>query len=158
MAGLQGEDAGDVAQEVFSAVARGIGGFRRERAGDTFRGWLRSITRHKLADHFRCRRDRPCAEGGTSAQQAFAQVPAVQSSDWDTAPDADNRSGVELQIVELVKASVEERTWQAFWRTVVDGRPADEVAAELAMSVKAVYEAKYRVLRRLRAEFEQLLD
>lgn len=27
--------------------------FRRDREGDTFRGWLRVITAHKIHDHFR---------------------------------------------------------------------------------------------------------
>src|SRR4051794_38956050 len=40
------EDTADVFQEVFRAVARTIGAFRRDRAGDTFRGWLRTITRN----------------------------------------------------------------------------------------------------------------
>src|SRR5438105_11562758 len=43
--GLQEEDAADVFQEVFRSVASHLGGFRKERAGDTFRGWLRTIAR-----------------------------------------------------------------------------------------------------------------
>ena len=50
------EDASDVFQEVFQAVAHDIGGFRKEQPGDTFRGWLRTITRSKALDHFRRRR------------------------------------------------------------------------------------------------------
>src|SRR5690349_19326563 len=45
--GLQGPDAEDIAQEVFAASAAGLGSFRRDRLGDTFRGWLRGITRNK---------------------------------------------------------------------------------------------------------------
>ena len=36
-AGLRAEDAEDVGQEVFQAVARNIGSFRRERPGDPCR-------------------------------------------------------------------------------------------------------------------------
>src|SRR5262249_51372211 len=36
-------------------------------------------------------------------------------------------------------------TWQAFWLTAVDGRPPRAVAAELGLSVGAVYQARYRV-------------
>src|SRR5262245_64154792 len=35
-------EAEDVAQEVFAAVAAGLGGLRHDRPGDTFRGWLRA--------------------------------------------------------------------------------------------------------------------
>src|SRR5690348_3168781 len=49
--GLQEHDAADVFQEVFQAVAGHIARFRKERHGDTFRGWLRVITRNKVHDH-----------------------------------------------------------------------------------------------------------
>src|SRR5262249_3854170 len=45
-AGLGAEDADDVAQEVFASAAAHLADFRRDRAGDTFRGWLRVITRN----------------------------------------------------------------------------------------------------------------
>src|SRR5437867_2680850 len=39
-AGLRKEDAADIGQEVFAAVARKIQSFRHDRQGDSFRGWL----------------------------------------------------------------------------------------------------------------------
>ena len=66
--GVTGPDAEDVAQEVFQAVAAGVGEFRRDRPGDTFRGWLKGIVRHKLLDHLRGRPVRPVPPGaGVSA-------------------------------------------------------------------------------------------
>jgi RNA polymerase sigma-70 factor (ECF subfamily) len=49
-------------------------------------------------------------------------------------------------------------TWQACWEFVVRDRPAAAVAAELGITVNAVYLAKSRVLRRLREELQGLLD
>jgi hypothetical protein len=46
-----------------------------------------------------------------------------------------------------------ERTWTAFWLLAVEGCQAAAVAADLGMSVGAVYIARSRVLRRLREEF-----
>ena len=60
--------------------------------------------------------------------------------------------------MELVRAGVEDRTWQAFWRVTVDGRPVADVADELGMTALAVYKAKYRVLRRIREELGDLLE
>src|SRR2546425_622239 len=51
--GLQSEDAADVLQEVFQAVFQHVADFRRDRPGDSFRGWLWTITQNKLHDHFR---------------------------------------------------------------------------------------------------------
>jgi RNA polymerase sigma-70 factor (ECF subfamily) len=41
---------------------------------------------------------------------------------------------------------------------VVDGRPADAVAADLGLTANAVYLARGRVLRRLRAELAGLVE
>jgi RNA polymerase sigma-70 factor (ECF subfamily) len=50
----------------------------------------------------------------------------------------------------VLQGEVQERTWQAFWRTTVDGRAAADVAAELGMQPGSVYQAKSRLLARLR--------
>ncbi|MEZ6092120.1 MAG: sigma-70 family RNA polymerase sigma factor [Pirellulaceae bacterium] len=67
------QDAADVTQEVFKAVAIKVDNFHRDRKGDTFRGWLWGITRFKILDHFRVRHHvqwspavRPLSIGGTS--------------------------------------------------------------------------------------------
>src|SRR5206468_2455975 len=44
---LQHQDAADVFQEVFKAVATHLAQFHKSKPGDTFRGWLRTITRNK---------------------------------------------------------------------------------------------------------------
>src|SRR5947209_20383601 len=67
--GLQGSDAADVFQEVFRAVAAHVARFRKDRPGDTFRGWLRRITQNKLRDHFRKRSREVLAVGGSSVQE-----------------------------------------------------------------------------------------
>src|SRR5437764_1344254 len=62
--GVQAADAADVGQEVFQAVARRIHDFRRERPGDSFRGWLRTITRNKVRDYYRSHPSELAAVGG----------------------------------------------------------------------------------------------
>ena len=59
--------------------------------------------------------------------------------------------------LELMQSEFQPTTWRACLE-VVSGRPAAEVAAELGITVDAVYAAKSRVLRRLRKELEGLLD
>ncbi|MDG1896579.1 MAG: sigma-70 family RNA polymerase sigma factor [Fuerstiella sp.] len=51
-AGLQDSDASDVMQDVFRDVARGLSGFRKEKPGDSFRGWLWVIARNRIRQHF----------------------------------------------------------------------------------------------------------
>ena len=58
----------------------------------------------------------------------------------------------------ILEADFEPTTRQAYWQFVVCERPAAEVAAELGITVNAVYLAKVRVLRRLREELSGLLS
>jgi RNA polymerase sigma-70 factor (ECF subfamily) len=60
--------------------------------------------------------------------------------------------------LELMRAEFQPTTWKACWECVVNSRPAADVAAELGISVGAVYMAKSRVLSRLRQELTGLLD
>jgi RNA polymerase sigma-70 factor (ECF subfamily) len=155
---LQDADAADVFQEVFQEVATHITRFRKEKAGDTFRGWLRTITRNKVHDHFRRLGRQPGAAGGSDAQRRLAQLPGPPPpSEEGTAEQEADRSLFHRGL-SLIRGEFAERTWQAFWRTAVDGQPAKEVAAELSMSPVAVRVAKSRVLQRLREELGDLID
>jgi RNA polymerase sigma-70 factor (ECF subfamily) len=154
--GLQPEDASDVLQEVFGSVAAHIGQFHKDRSGDTFRGWLRTITRNKLHDHFRRRGREPGGAGGSEAQQWLAQVPAPPPPEECSAAEAPAERHLFRRALEAIRGEFEDRTWQAFWRTAVEGRAAPDVAAELAMSAGAVRVAKSRVLQRLREELGDL--
>jgi RNA polymerase sigma-70 factor (ECF subfamily) len=156
--GLQPADAGDVTQETFRAVMTGVQNFRRDRPGDSFRGWLWTITRSKVQDHFRRRQGRPAAEGGTDAQQQMQQIPDHPPESSTTRPSASVGSSPAHRGLEQVRAEFEDRTWQAFWRTAVDQQPATAVADELGMTPAAVYKAKSRIMRRIRQELGDLLE
>ena len=74
-AGLQPADASNTVQEALQAVARNLGGFHRDRPGDTFRGWLRRITDNKIRDHFRKQGKTPdLAAGGLDSQQVLVYL------------------------------------------------------------------------------------
>jgi RNA polymerase sigma-70 factor (ECF subfamily) len=155
--GLQDADAADVFQEVFQAVATHLAGFRKERAGDTFRGWLRTVTRNKVHDHFRRRGREPGALGGSAGHSLLAGLPAPAPPEDDSAADVEADRDLCLRGLDLIRGDFEERTWQAFWATAVEDRAPRDVAAELSMSPGAVRVAKSRVLQRLREELGDLL-
>jgi RNA polymerase sigma-70 factor (ECF subfamily) len=157
-AGLQPDDAADVRQEVFRAVARAIGDFRRDQPGDSFRGWLWQIARNKLRDFFRRQRQQPAGAGGTTFQQRLQEIPDASDDSVPPGPASDEAAGVYRRALELVRGEFEERTWQAFWGVAIDGQAPAEVAVALGMSAGAVYVAKSRVLRRLREEFGAVLE
>lgn len=152
---LQSQDAADVVQEVFRNVASHLADFHRDRPGDSFRGWLFSITRNKVRDHYRRLVARHEDDG--SAAQTRLLIMADPASD-DSLPPVSERLELAHRLLSVVEGDFEPRTWQAFWRTAVDGLAARDAADELGVSLGAVYTAKSRVLARLREELAGLQE
>lgn len=153
---LPAQECADVFQEVFQSVALHFTSFHRDRPGDTFRGWLRTITKNKVLDHYRKRQSEPQGAGGTEAKAWLAAQP-------ETASDLDNNRaepGVDHPLfhkaLELIEHHFEESTWKAFWRVVVEGQWPQDVANDLGLTAGAVRVAKCRVLNKLRQELGDL--
>jgi RNA polymerase sigma-70 factor (ECF subfamily) len=154
--GVKGADADDVSQEVFRAASAGLAGFRHDRAGDTFRGWLRGITRNRVLLHFRGAARAPQGVGGTEILLKMQEVPdTALPADEEDSPEAVN--DLYRRALELVRGEFEERTWRAFWLTVVEGRSPVDVAADLGVSAAGVRKSKSRVLHRLKEQFGELI-
>lgn len=154
--GVRADEIADVAQDVFQAVAAGIDGFRRQRPGDSFRGWLYGITKNKVNDHFRRLARRPDAAGGTDALLHMGQVPFELDAAEESATSHDDATVMLHRALDLIRSEFEERNWQAFWRASVEQQSSTDIASDLGMTPNAVRQAKYRVLRRLRRELEEL--
>jgi RNA polymerase sigma-70 factor (ECF subfamily) len=150
--GLKDADAADVTQETLLAVHRYIADFRRQNPQDSFRGWLWTITSNKVRDHFRRLASQPEAAGGTDAIAKLQQFPDL-FADASSAPrDVSLSSDLMRRALDLIRGEFEPHTWQAFWRSAVDGESTAEIARDLNMQKPAVRQAKYRILRRLRKE------
>ena len=84
--GLQPDDASDVMQNVFQTLTSNLGRFERRNGSDSFRGWLYTITKNKIRDHFRTLQGRERALGGTIAQEMMQEFP-------DSPPDDSSSDG-----------------------------------------------------------------
>ena len=149
---LRPEDAADVSQEVFRTVSLRIDDFRRDRPGDSFRGWLWTITRHKIGDYLR----RLEAPGG---RRGRFRRPNGQLNLPDQLPDD------EEEAAGFSARSTGRWTWFGRSSRTGPGKPSGErrsrgarrdVAGELGVTPDAVRMAKSRVLRRLREELPDL--
>ena len=155
--GVASPDIDDISQEVFLVVANRLSDFRRDRPGDTFRGWLRTITRNHLLNHLRRSSQAPNAAGGSEARRLLDNVAAQTTSDADEDPQAE-LNGLYRRAVELVRGEFEAKTWQMFWCAAVDGRVVADIAAEHGVTPAAVRKAKSRVLHRLKEEVDDLIQ
>ena len=154
--GLPAEDSADVVQDVFRSVSTAIESFHNDRDGDTFRGWLWTITRNKIRDFARYQQGKPQAAGGTDA---YAQLIEVPDREPDTQEGSQTSPPVNRLIhraLEMIRSEFQESTWNAFRLTALEGRSAPQAAKELGSTPQAVRQAKSRVLRRLRAELGEL--
>jgi RNA polymerase sigma-70 factor (ECF subfamily) len=146
--GLQDADAVDLAQEVLAAVAGAVARLDYDPARGTFRGWLFTVVRRKLANWRRDARNRPCGSGDPATQQVLEEYTAP--ADLQTQWEAEWQRRLFAWACEQVRRDVSDATWQAFWRTAIDAQPGKRVAADLGLSAAAVYLARGRIIARLR--------
>jgi RNA polymerase sigma-70 factor (ECF subfamily) len=153
--GLQDADAADVGQEVLRTVAESIDGFHHDQNGDSFRGWLYSVTYTRVLDHQRKHARAANGVGGSEAQAQMLEIPDCYA---DSGTVEEDRHILVRRAVDMVLDDCKEEIRQAFLRVVIAGQDPDDVARDLGLTRNAVYLAKSRILRRIREEFAQLIN
>ena len=154
--GLQDADAADLMQEVMRSVARNAEKLEYDPKRGTFRGWLYTVTRNKIYNFLSAQKNRARAVGDSANHERLEALPDRTDNEADADWDREYQRRMSARAMERVKDEFQSNTWQAFWGTAVEGRPAAEVGAALEMTPGAVYVAKSRVLARLRDEVQRL--
>ena len=148
--GARGDDVADLVQDVFTVLVQTLPSFKHDPQ-KRFRGYLWTIMRNKWRE--KGRRRHIAQDAGDAALAELA------SPESDDAPgEAEYRQYLVNRALELMQAEFHPTTWKAFLECTTADRSAADVAAELGLSIDAVYAAKSRVLRRLRQELDGLLD
>jgi RNA polymerase sigma-70 factor (ECF subfamily) len=147
--GLRHDDAVDLVQDVFAILVQKLPEFDYD-SHQRFRGWLWTVTRRRWVE--RQRRARLPLEPGRNPDDIPEEV-----DPGSTLEEKEFRAHLLRHIVPTLKDHFQESTWKAFWGHVVEGRPVAEVAAELGLSVAAVYKAKLRVTAYLNRELADLV-
>lgn len=150
--GLQEADAEDVSGCVLAILARRMKSFDHDPSA-RFRSWLKTVVENEIRAAL-SRKNRRRADYGVGTVDD-SQVLQPQWDDPSLAAaeltEELDRHRTELhRAMEAVRAKVHESTWAAFQGTAIEDRPAADVAAELKMSVVAVYKARSRVQEQLR--------
>ncbi len=156
--GLTDTEAQEVVQETILCVAKNIEKFKRDRRLGSFKGWLRNLTRWRIADQLKKR---------TGLMRGDADGAARQYQPLEHTPDlADDAVGVDweqewqshlLQAAMLrVRRRAKEEHYQLFDLCVVHEWPIKRVCQTLGVSAAQVYLAKHRITRLLRKEVRAL--
>jgi RNA polymerase sigma-70 factor (ECF subfamily) len=156
--GLQDADAADLSQETLVAVAGAVGRLEYDPGRGAFRNWLFTVVRRKLAN-WRASSAQRAVAGGTATHDLLASraAPEEMEAAWET----EWEERLVAWACEQVRAEVTPSTWEAFRRTALKNQSGKQVAADLGLSIAAVYHARSRILARLKAlvrsaqEFDQ---
>ena len=154
---LQDADAADLTQDVLLGVAGAIRRFEYDRNKGSFRGWLSTASRNALT-RFKAGQGRRPQAGDPEFTRLFEQQPE-RSAEGNSEPgewDQEFERRLLEYAAEQVRGEFPESTWMAFRRTAFENASPRVVAAEIGMSVGAVYVAKSRFLARLRVVIEEL--
>jgi RNA polymerase sigma-70 factor, ECF subfamily len=149
--GLEGQDAADLIQDVFTLLVQKLPDFRYD-PDKRFSGWLWTVTLNRWREKQRCDR----RSNSNTDPDVLTQISVPDSA--ETFVEEEYRQYLTRRALVLMQAEFQPATWKAFWECVVNERSASEVGLELGLTENAVYLAKGRVLRRLRLELEGLLE
>lgn len=148
--GLQNADAHDLAQDAFIKIAKSIQRFEPNAEKGSFRGWISTIARNLTIDFMRQKN-----RATTFTQELISREAFERSAESDFY-DREFEKQMFLWAAEEIRSTFSESSWQAFWKTAVDGQSVTDVAQSLGLSKGAVYIARSRVIAKLRNKVEQV--
>ena len=151
--GLQAADAEDLAQNVLLSVSKHIVDWKPDPQRGRFRAWLQTIVRNATINAL-SRIPQDAAPGGTTAMRLLADLPENDAAAFDVEWQREALNWAAGQ----VRPEFEPATWDVFWLTAVEGESPQAVSAQTGKSLGAIYIARTRIMKRIRAKVDELLD
>lgn len=147
-AGMNDADAQDIVQEVMLSVSKSLPEYRKQ-AGGSFKGWLLTIVRRRMADHWRSRLPKeqaqvPLPEQASALGSDDAALERIWQEEWE---------GRLFETAALrVQQRVGARNYLIFDMLVRQQTPLRDVCRSLGVNAAQVYLAKHRVGRLMKQE------
>ncbi|WP_442505048.1 RNA polymerase sigma factor [Novipirellula sp. SH528] len=143
----------DIAQDILLAIATSFDNYHHDaKQSGSLRRWIWGIAKNKIADWQRKDAQQVKAGRGLSCFRLINQLPNVPFEDSDPGSQHKTRMQLAARALAILQTDFEPLTWQAFWRSVIDGEKTSEIAQSLNMTAVAIRQSRFRVLRRLREE------
>ncbi|MBK8269223.1 MAG: sigma-70 family RNA polymerase sigma factor [Planctomycetes bacterium] len=157
--GLGDTDAEDVAQETLAAFAESFRKGQYDRSKGRLSQWLFGIAFRKSQDERR-KGARRHIRAGSSELGSLSQIAIADEASLSLTWDREWEQALLEQCLDQVRREVEPITFRAFELVVRENQDANQAAETLGVNVKLVYNAKHRVLKRLReirSEFDRMI-
>jgi RNA polymerase sigma-70 factor (ECF subfamily) len=145
--GCSGYTAEEIVQDVMLAVFERKAVFRHDPSRGRFRDWLGGVVRRKVALRRRAPDDRCRGRGGDSGEWP---EPAASGDGAGSAWEAAFKQAMLAFLLDVVRREMSPRTYQAFEVLALGQCSGAEAARITGLTRNAVYQARQRVLRRLR--------
>lgn len=155
--GLSPEDAEDLAQSSLLAFSESYRAGKYERQRGRLRSWLYGIVKNELRSHYRSRGRHPDPAPLEVEESARAGLDGRSDEDLDERWERECQAAVLRCCLRQIRTEVSETTYRAFELFALGDRSAEEAARTIGTTASKVYEAKRRVLARLR-ELEPLMS
>lgn len=152
--GLQDADAQNVVQEVFSLVSRAVQSFDYDPARGRFRDWLGLITHQRILGLLSKERPATCGIGNGFGDALADEMAFEVDGEWIEAFQAH----VYAYARERVRAEFDADTWRVFEQVWEQGERPAEVARQMGRKPDWIYQAKFKVLQRVKQEVMRLSD
>jgi RNA polymerase sigma-70 factor (ECF subfamily) len=157
-AGLQQHDADDLVQDVMRELVRAMPRFEYKSERGMFRSWLKTIFVNRMRVFRRRRTPIPIGGGDDDREGDVLAQLADGKSDLSQAWDQEYDRELIDRLMALVEPEFESITWKAFKLVTIGGAGPAKAALDLGMTPNAVYQAKHRVLSRMREELAGMAD
>jgi len=159
--GLSETEAQDVVQDTVIAVAKQMPNFQYDPTVGSFKTYLTTITRRRIADFFRRvgrepRYQPPAHTGDYSGTGLMERLPDPSAQVLDRLCEEEWVKGLFEAALARVKAKVGAKHFQIYDCYVLKGWAVDVVAKSLNVSPALIYTTKHRVTDLLREEVSRL--
>jgi RNA polymerase sigma factor (sigma-70 family) len=151
---LQESDARDVTQDVLLKLHGLLAKFAYDPSR-SFRGWLKTLTRHAWRDVVTERKRNTIGSGDSRMRELLENIQA--GDDLDKHLEEEFHRELMEQAMVLVRPRVAARTWDAFRLTALEGCSGATAADRLEMNITRVYTAKSEVKKMIREEIRKLV-
>ena len=144
----------DVTQQILLTIAKSIDGWKDDGNAASFRRWLSAVSRNVVIRFMSRERKQTGGVGGSD-------LVAVLQNVVDK-PDEQHVRQYEHELIvwaaEQVRHEFLESSWRAFWATVIDERPVDDVAVELGVTAGSIYMSRSRIMAKIRKKVAEVND
>ena len=159
-AGLRDAEAQDVVQEVMASTVRSLPNFKYDPAIGSFKAWLLTLTRWRIADQFR-KRERAGEQAAprdeaTTRTAVIEEIADPASLDLDAFWNTQWERQLLEKAIDNVRRKHDQKRYQIFDLYVTKEMPAENVATLFNVDVSQVYLAKHRITELIREEIRRL--